>query len=186
MSYDPLVHHVFSRLRDGWTREEIGVRLPDDFPDDPRMRVSPETLYAWIYGPGWRERQLWQYLPRRHKKMRKRGGRRVHSDRIRWRVSIHERPLDVESWTTFDHWESDSIVGSKHSGGIHASVERQSRLVCPIKIPTITAEATWQAQHQLFSAMPAHAVASVTADNGSEFAFHHKLADIMGVPTYFL
>jgi IS30 family transposase len=25
----------------------------------------------------------------------------------------------------------------------------------------------------------------VTSDNGSEFAFHPKLADIMGVPTYF-
>jgi len=63
MSCDSLVHHVFSRLRDGWTPEEIAGRLRHDFPDDPRMRVSHETLYTWSYGPGRRGRQLWQYLP---------------------------------------------------------------------------------------------------------------------------
>jgi len=83
MGYDPLVHQVFSKLRDGWTPEEIGGRLPHGFPADPRMRVSRETVYAWIYGQGRRD---------------------VHSDRIRWRVSIHDRPLDVESRTTFGHW----------------------------------------------------------------------------------
>jgi IS30 family transposase len=64
-------------------------------------------------------------------------------------------------------------------------VERKSRFVCGAKIPAITAEATWRAQYRMFSLLPAHAVASVTADNGSEFAFHHKLADLIGVPTYF-
>ena len=64
-------------------------------------------------------------------------------------------------------------------------MERQSRFVCGAKIPAITAEATWRAQYRMFSLLPAHAVASITADNGSEFAFHHKLADTMGVPTYF-
>ena len=154
MSYDPLVHHVFSRLRDGWTREEIGVRLPHDFPDDPRMRVSPETLYAWIYGLGRKERQVRQYLPRGHKKRRKRRGRKVHSDRIRWRVSIHDRPVDVESRIIFGHWESVSIVGRGHTGGIRTSVERQSRFLCAVKIPAITAEATWCAQYRMFSACP--------------------------------
>ena len=164
--------HVFTRLRDGWTPGAISGRLPHDFPNDPRMQVSHETLYARIYGPGKRERQLWQYLPRGHKK------------RVRWRVLIHERPLDVESRTTFGHWESDSIVGSGHSGGIHPSAERQSSLVRAARIPAITAEATWRVQYGMFSLVPAHAVASVTADNGSEFAFHHTLADTIGVPTY--
>jgi len=50
MSYDPLVHHVFSRLRDGWTPEEIGGRLPHDFPDDPRMRVVREPSIRGFMG----------------------------------------------------------------------------------------------------------------------------------------
>ena len=70
-------------------------------------------------------------------------------------------------------------------GPLLTSVERKSRFVCGAKIPAITAEATWRAQYGMFSLLPAHAVASITADNGSEFAFHHTLADTMGVPTYF-
>ena len=95
-------------------------------------------------------------------------------------MSIHDRPLDVESRTTFGHWESDSIVGRGHSGGIHTTVERKSRLVCAAKIPAITAEATWRAQYGMFSLLPAHAVASVTADNGSELPFHHTISDTIG------
>ena len=88
MKHDQLVHHVFTRLSKGWTPEEIAGRLPLDLPDDPRMRVSHRTLYSWIYGPGRRERQLWQYLPRGHKKGQKRSGRKVRSHRIRWRFRV--------------------------------------------------------------------------------------------------
>ncbi len=41
------------------------------------------------------------------------------------------------------------------------------------------------AQIGFYQALPAHAVASVTADNGSEFAYHYPLADTLGIPTYF-
>ena len=143
------------------------------------MRVSHETLHAWIYGSGRRGRQLWQYLPSGHKKRRKRAGRRVHSDRIRWRVSIHDRPWDVESRTTFGHCESDSIVGRGHSGGIHTSGERQSGLVCGAKIPAITAEATWRAQYGMSSLLPADAVASVPADNGSGLLRGFRTAELV-------
>lgn len=41
------------------------------------------------------------------------------------------------------------------------------------------------AQIGFYQALPAHAVASVTADNGSEFVYHYQLADTLGIPTYF-
>lgn len=41
------------------------------------------------------------------------------------------------------------------------------------------------AQIALFQALPAHAVRSVTADNGSKFALYYELADVLAVPTYF-
>ena len=37
----------------------------------------------------------------------------------------------------------------------------------------------------IYPQFPAHAVSSVTADNGSEFTLHYRLADTIGVPTYF-
>jgi transposase, IS30 family len=74
MRDDRLVGYVRERLRRGWTPEEIAGRLPVEFPNDAAMRVSHETLYAWIYAPSQRELGLWQYLPRGRGK-RRRGAR---------------------------------------------------------------------------------------------------------------
>lgn len=185
MEYDRLVDWVISALRRGWTPEEISGRLPVEFPDDPKMRASVETIYAWVYSPERKDRQLWQYLPRGYKKRRRRKGRRVQSERIKWRESIHNRPAVVEDRIEFGHWESDSVKGAHGTGGLHTTVERVSRYLQAIKIPTIAAAPTLTAQLAIYTDLPAHAVRSVTADNGSEFAFHYQLADTIAVPTYF-
>ena len=185
MAYDRLVDWVVKQLQKGWTPEEIAGRLPIEFPDDVRMRVSAETLYAWLYAPGQQHRQLWQYLPRGQKKRRRRHGRKVHGERIRWRTSIHDRPAQIQDRIEFGHWEADSVLGLRGTGGLHTSVERRSRYLVAKKIPAVTAQATLDAQLSMFTAMPAHAARSVTADNGSEFAFHYQLADTLGLPTYF-
>lgn len=185
MAYDRLVDWVITHLRKGWTPAEIAGRVRVEFPDDPRMRVSTETLYAWIYATDQQHRGLRQYLPRGHKKRRRRKGRHVHRERFKWRVSIHDRPEVIEDRAQFGHWESDSVLGAHGTGGIHTTVERSSRYYQAIKIPQITARATVDAQIGLFASLPGHAVRSVTADNGSEFAFHYELADTLAIPTYF-
>lgn len=185
MVRDRLVDYVITRLRRGWTPAEIAGRLPIDFPDDERMRVSVETLYAWIYHRSQSHRRLWEYLPRGQHKRRRRGGRRVHHERIEWRTSIHTRPPQVEDRIEFGHWESDSVLGARGTGVLHTTVERVSRYVCAVRLPAATAQATVQAQIALYSPLPAHAVCSVTTDNGTEFTLHHVLADTLGVPTYF-
>jgi len=185
MVHDRLVDWVITHLRKGWTPEEISGRLPIEFPDDPRMRVSTETVYAWIYAPGQRHRQFWQYLPRGQRKRRKRQGRKVHSERIKWRTSIHDRPAEIEDRGQFGHGEADSVLGLRGTGGLHTSVERSSRYLVGVKIPSITAQATLEAQHAMFTVMPPQAARSVTADNSSEFTYHYKLADTLAIPTYF-
>jgi IS30 family transposase len=185
MRTDQLIDWVFSHLRKGWTPEEIAGRLPIDFPDDSRMRASAETLYAWIYASEQQHRQLWQYLTRGHKKRRKRYGRRTHCERTRWRTSIHDRPSEVEDRIQFGHWEADSVLGLRGTGAIHTNVERCSRYLIARKIPAVTAAATLKAQISMFTRMPAHAARSVTVDNGSEFAYHYRLADTLAIPTYF-
>ena len=64
MAYDPLLAWVMTALRKGWTPERIEGRLAVEFPDDPRMRVSHECLYQWIYAKPQRILDLRQYLPR--------------------------------------------------------------------------------------------------------------------------
>jgi IS30 family transposase len=185
MVHDRLVDWVISALRRGWTPQEIAGRLPSEFPDDPLMRVSAETVYSWIYLPAQLHRQLRQYLTRGHRKRRKGQGRRVHSERIKWRTSIHDRPAVIENRHEFGHGEADSVLGLRGTGGLHTNVERRSRELFAIKIESITAQATLEAQLTSFTSLPAHAGRSVTADNGSEFAYRDKLADTLAIPTYF-
>lgn len=185
MTDDRLVGWVVDRLRRGWTPEEISGRLPIEFGDDPVMRVGTETLYAWIYSPTQRLRRLWGYLPRGHKRRRHRGGRRVHSDRIKWRTPISQRPGIVDERVEFGHWEADSVLGLRGTGAVHTEVERVSRFYTAIPVSSTGAAETVAAQIRFFSSLPAHAVRSVTADNGTEFARHWRLADALAVPTYF-
>lgn len=187
MRSDRLVGYVRDRLRRGWTPEEIAGRLPIEFPNDTQMRVSHETLYAWIYAPQNKHLALWQYLPRGLRKRRKRGpARKVRrAPHIPFRVSIHHRPPEVEDRAQFGHWEADSVLGARGTGALHTEVERTSRYLVATKIPAVTAPATLTAQKAMIAALPVHAVKSITADNGSEFAWHHKLAEATAVPTYF-
>jgi len=109
----------------------------------------------------------------------------VHSERIKWRTSIHDRPAVIENRHEFGHWEADSVLGLRGTGGLHTNVERRSRKLFAITIESITAQATLDAQLTIFTSIPAHAGRSVTADNGSEFAYHYTLADTLAIPTYF-
>jgi IS30 family transposase len=187
MRSDRLVAYVRDRLARGWTPEEIAGRLRIEFPADTEMRVSHETLYAWIYAPKNKHLALWRYLSRGLRKRRKRGpARKVRrAPQIPFRVSIHHRPPEVEDRTEFGHWEADSVLGARGAGAIHTEVERTSRYLIATKIPAVTAPAALAAQKAMVTALPVHAVKSITADNGSEFAWHHKLAEATAVPTYF-
>jgi transposase, IS30 family len=85
----------------------------------------------------------------------------------------------------FGHGEADRALGARGTGGLHTKVEPTSRFLVATKIQTITAAASLTAQQEMVAVLPAHAVGSITADNGTEFAWHHKPADSTSVPTYF-
>ncbi len=186
MRGNELVGWMCERLRRGWTPAEISGRLGVEFPGDPVMRVSTETLYAWIYAPAQAHRQWWQYLPRGHKKRRRKHGRRVHrTPAIKYRVSIHDRPKEIDEWVEFGQWEVDSVLGTRRSGNLHTEIERVSHYLIAARVPAGASVHTVDAQIAVFSPLPAHAVRSVTCDNGTEFSLHYRLAERLSVPTYF-
>ncbi len=70
-------------------------------------------------------------------------------------------------------------------GNLVTLVERQTRLTLASGLPSKTAEATAAKLTSLFSALPEAARRSITFDNGSEFAQHHKLERDLGMLTFF-
>ncbi|CAB5161442.1 hypothetical protein D3OALGA1CA_5079 [Olavius algarvensis associated proteobacterium Delta 3] len=44
-----LIAYVNKKNQHDWSPEEISGRLPIDYPNSKRMRISHETVYQWIY-----------------------------------------------------------------------------------------------------------------------------------------
>lgn len=190
MASDALLGYVVDALRRGWTPRCIEGRLPLEYPDDPVMRVSHETVYKWIYDEARRDmdgsRDLRGYLPRAHLRRRRRKGRRGRSVSIPGRVSIHERPAAVDSRREFGHWESDTVVGSGVSRRcINTQVERKTRLLVATLIDSKEAQATMMAEYHVFSPLPPEARIDRTWDNGTESAAHMVVDEALGMLTWY-
>lgn len=173
--------YVLKKLRRGWSPEQISGRLRVQHSSNSFWHIHHETIYRYIYDPENKEKKLWEYLPRKQKKRRRKYGRKAHRIRIPDRVSIHERPQEVGTRLVFGHWEGDSVEGRNHQGGMHTEVERKTRITKATLVPDLTAEQTARAAEEMFKNLPEGAKKSTTLDNGTEFAKHKQF----GIPTYF-
>jgi IS30 family transposase len=70
-------------------------------------------------------------------------------------------------------------------GNLLTTVERKTGLTLAGGLPSKTAEATAAKLTALLSVLPKAARRSITFDNGSEFAQHHKLEGDLGLLTFF-
>lgn len=183
---EQLYAYVLEKLRGGWSPEQIAGRLGKDYPDDSSMRLHHEVIYRYIYAPENKAKLLWEYLPRKQTKRKQQHGRGVHKSHIPDRVSIHDRPAEIETRTTFGHWEGDIVEGqrSKHDG-IHTEVERKTRKLAALKVGRIASRETTDAQLTIFSGLPVGARRSTTLDNGREHHLHMELTTQLGLLVYF-
>ena len=175
---------MIEKLRDGWSPEQIAGRLRKI---NGKTVICHETIYRFIYSdhPQAKRLKLWEYLPWKRKKRKKKSGRRRQRVRIPNRVSIHQRPTVIDQRLVFGHWEGDTLEGKGKKQGIHTQVERVSRYLLAQKLERLTSQATLKAQKELFANLPSKARQSTTLDNGREFVKHIKLKKELGIKTYF-
>lgn len=170
--------YVTEKLKLGWSPEEIAGRLEREC---GHKVISHEAIYQWIYSGKDTTRKWWEYLPRKQKKRKKKYGRKSQRGRIPDRVSIHDRPSEVEARKVVGHWEGDSVEGKAHRNGIHTQVERKTRVTLAAKLEDLSSAETLRAQKYLFSWLPDQLKKSTTLDNGKEFYFHKDFE----LPVYF-
>lgn len=154
--------YVFKKLENGWSPEEIAGRLKRKTGETV---ICHETIYAFIYAEENRDKKLFEYLPRKQKKRKKQSGRKVHKSHIPERVSIHQRPEEVNKRLVFGHWEGDTVEGKGKKDGIHTEAERVSRLYAAVKVGAITAQEAVAAQKKIFTPLPEKARRSTTMDS---------------------
>lgn len=173
--------HVENRLREGWTPEQIAGRLKRDY---RRKVVCHETIYRYIYCPENADKNLKEYLVRHHKYRSRKRYNWLPYRGIQGKVSIHDRPSEIDTKQVFGHWETDVVEGRNRNGGIQTILERKTRYYTGKLIDNIDSINGFKAQSEMLSKYPKRARLSVTMDNGRENYDHRKLNEL-GIATYF-
>ncbi len=168
-------------IQDQWTPEQISGRLKIKYPE---YYVSHETIYQYIY---LEYPELGLHLPRkRHRRFPKSKLRKTKGSKILNRVSIKERPPEVEERKEFGHFEADCVVSSrKGKGALLTIAERASRYTIIAKLDEKTSSQTNLALSFELSKYPKGLVKSTTYDNGLEFAGHKEVNNVINMKSYF-
>jgi IS30 family transposase len=166
---------VERRLRIDWPPGAISGRLKLKYPDDPKMRISPETIYRWVALDSQQGGELYRHLRRRHKHRRRQkrygAGRRF----IPGRVGIEQRPAIVLERSRFGDWEGDLVVGSRNPAAIATHVERRSRYLKASLLENRKAETFNAAATPVYQQLPEALRLTLTVDNGKEFSRFKEL-----------
>jgi IS30 family transposase len=180
---------VEDKLRLLWSPEQIMKSLVMEFPDDPTMRVSHETIYTSLYvqGRGGLRKELARCLRTGRAVRRRRDRRELNGPgKIPGMVNISERPAEVADRAVPGHWEGDLILGKNNRSAIGTLVERTSRFVMLLHLPDDhTAEAVSAAMAAKIAELPAALRRSITWDQGSEMSDHRQFSVDTGVDVYF-
>jgi len=180
---------VESALRENYSPEQISGWLARWYPDNARMRLSPETIYRSLYvqSRGTLKRELTAHLRSGRTKRQARGSSRSGQGRgqIKDKVMISERPAEVEDRAVPGHWEGDLLMGNKISA-IATLVERQTRYTQLVALPDgFRAEPVRHALTHSIATLPEQLRRSLTWDQGHEMAQHKQFTIDSGLQVYF-
>jgi IS30 family transposase len=184
-----LCTEVQTRLDEQHSPAQIAARLRLDFPDDPEMWVSHETIYLSIYvqGRGQLRRDIHRCLRtgRALRKPQRRPNER--RGRIPNMVNISERPAEVADRAVPGHWEGDLILGSTASASaIGTLVERTTRFVMLLHLPeNHGAPAVQDAIVDKMAQLPDVLRRTLTWDQGKEMSNHIAIAEAAELDIYF-
>lgn len=181
----PLLRYVERRLRSDWSPGAISGRLKLNYPDDSKMRISPETIYRWVGLDSQQGGGLFRHLRRRHQHRRRKkrygAGRRF----LPGRVGIEQRPAIVNERSRFGDWEGDLVVGSLNSGAIATHVERKSRYLKASLLENRKAETFNAAAIPSYQQLPEALRQTLTLDNGKEFSRFKELETSTQLKVFF-
>ena len=161
-----------------WSPKEIARRLVLDFPDDPSMRISHETIYQslFVQGRGELRRELARCLRSGRTKRRPQGFVQKRG-KIPDMVMISDRPAEVEDRAVPGHWEGDLIIGANNASAVGTLVERSTRFLLLLHLgKDYSAKAVEEAMRKAIATLPTELMRSVTWDSQNVGT---------GVPIYF-
>jgi IS30 family transposase len=184
---------VAELLEQRWSPEQISRHLRKRFAEEPTMWLSHESIYQAVYQPGSPLMRPTRLAPHRRSPLRtgrdhRRARQRTDRRRARFEqpmLTIHERPAVVASRDEAGHWEGDLIVGKNQGSAIGTLVERKTRFVRLLHLPSRDGESLHEALRNRLGDLPPTLLRSITWDQGTEMARHLRITKSLGVPVYF-
>jgi IS30 family transposase len=179
-----LRERVLGGLARGWSPAQVVGRLRLEH---GRTLIGCETIYRFVYAQLKRTNDTaWRrYLPRAKTRRGWRGMKGGSpASLIRQRVGIADRPAGAQDRREPGHWEADYMLFARYGQSVLVLHERTSRLTALVATTTRKAAPTAQVLADLLAPLPQPLRRTLTVDNGTEFAEHHRLHGC-GLKTFF-
>ncbi len=176
-------------LQRKYSPEQITGRLLVEFPDDPEMRVSPETIYQSLYvqsrGALRRELAVCLRTGRALRQPNRQGGQRKNRV-LPDMVNIAERPAVAEDRAVPGHWEGDLIIGKRNASAIGTLVERTTGYTMLVHLPSgYKPEQVAPALAAKIQTLPQALRGSLTWDQGVEMRDWKQVAVATDIEIFF-
>ncbi len=179
---------VAGKLKQDWAPRQIAGWLKDEYPGNPELWVSHETIYRslFVQARGALKKELIGHLRSKRRIRRSRHATYFGEGRgqIIDAISIRQRPAEVEDRAIPGHWEGDLVEGSRGTY-IATLVERQSRFVIIVKVADKRSHVVVAALIKAVRKLPTALRRSLTWDRGAELANHARFTIATDVQVYF-
>jgi IS30 family transposase len=187
----PLKEYVVSKLKDGWSPEQISGRLSEEYKHDMSMQLSYEAIYQYVYtnintqGKASGE-DLRPHLPRRHTRRATKGARKAQKlERIQSLPSIELRPSIVDARSRVGDWEDDFVVSKESTSQVKSLNERKSGVFFFRKTQGRTAIDGDKCVVDCLKSIPSPFVLTLTRDRGPENKNYVALQKEVGIKVFF-
>jgi transposase, IS30 family len=186
--YKELKRYVEKHLKLKWSPEQIAESIKIEYPKDMTMRISPESIYTYVYvkPKGRLKDELLRSFRREHRRRHKKSSRMATAIRdLEDMTSIDERPAEIENRLIPGHWEGDLIIGKNRQSAVGTLVERKTKLLRIVRLKNRTAKEVKKKFEKTFRKEPKRLRLSLTYDQGKEMADHKQLSKALKIKVYF-
>lgn len=174
---------VEAKLWAKWSPDQIAGWLRREFPNDPRLWVSAQTIYESLYvqTKGVLRSELINNLRRQRTKAKKQWTGDIYKNAPK----LAERPPEADDRSVPGHWEGDLLMGPRHQSCIATLVERTTRYTILVAVNSTASGDVVPAIAAKIVELPEHLRRSLTWDRGKELARYTDFSVATGAPVYF-